>query len=117
LFFYFALEYAIKKVQENQVGLKLIGTYHLLAFADDVNLFEGNTNTLEKSREAIIDDSKEVSLDVNTERTKYTMLLSRHQNAGQNHNIKIGNRSFENMAKVKYLGTTIQWVPGLFPRG
>jgi hypothetical protein len=32
-----------------------------------------------------------------TEKTKY-MLLSRHQNAGQNHDIKIGNRYFENVA-------------------
>jgi hypothetical protein len=34
------------------------------------------------------------------------MLLSRHQNAGHNHNIKIGDRSFENLAQLKYLGTT-----------
>jgi PAS domain-containing protein len=30
------------------------------------------------------------------------LLLSRHQNAGQNHNIKIGDRSFENV-----VGTTV----------
>jgi ribosomal protein S2 len=35
------------------------------------------------------------------------MLLSCHQNAGQNDNIKIANRCFENMAKFRYLGTTI----------
>ncbi|PNF16896.1 hypothetical protein B7P43_G04720 [Cryptotermes secundus] len=35
------------------------------------------------------------------------MLLSRHQNAGQNHDIKIGNRCFENVAQFRYLGTTI----------
>jgi hypothetical protein len=35
------------------------------------------------------------------------MLLSRHQNAGQNHDIKIANRSFENLAQFKYLGMTV----------
>jgi hypothetical protein len=35
------------------------------------------------------------------------MLLSRHQNAGQNYDIKIANRCFENVAQFKYLGTTV----------
>jgi hypothetical protein len=34
-------------------------------------------------------------------------LPSHHQNAGQNRDIKIGNRSFEHMAQFKYLGTTV----------
>jgi hypothetical protein len=35
------------------------------------------------------------------------MLLSRHQNVGQNQEIKIANRSFENVSQFKYLGTTV----------
>jgi hypothetical protein len=35
------------------------------------------------------------------------MLLSHHQNAGQNHDIKIAIRSFENVAQFKYLGMTV----------
>jgi hypothetical protein len=35
------------------------------------------------------------------------MLLSRHQNAGQNHDIEIGNSCFENMSQFRYLGKTI----------
>jgi hypothetical protein len=31
------------------------------------------------------------------------MLLSRHQNAGQNHDMKIANRSFENVTQYKYV--------------
>jgi hypothetical protein len=45
-------------------------------------------------------------LEVNTQKTKY-MLLSRHQNAGQNHDIKLADRSFENVAQFRYLGTAI----------
>jgi hypothetical protein len=36
------------------------------------------------------------------------MLMSRHQNVGQNRSIKIANRSFENMAQFRYFGMTNQ---------
>jgi hypothetical protein len=35
------------------------------------------------------------------------MLLYRHQNAGQNRDIKIAYRSFENVSHLKYFGTTV----------
>jgi hypothetical protein len=37
----------------------------------------------------------------------YPGLLSRHQNVGQNHDMQIANRGFENVAQFRYLGTTI----------
>jgi hypothetical protein len=50
LLFKFALQYAIRKVQENQVGLKRNGSHRLLAYADDVNLLGDNTYYKEKHR-------------------------------------------------------------------
>jgi hypothetical protein len=90
LLFNFALLYAIMKEQENQVGLKLNGTHQLLAYVDHVNLLGDNIGTIEKYTETLIDASTEVGLEINVEKTKY-MLLSRHQNAGQNRDIKIAN--------------------------
>jgi uncharacterized protein YjaG (DUF416 family) len=54
----------------------------------------------------LVDLSREVGLEVNAEKTKY-MLLCRHQNAGQNHDIKIANISFENVAPFRDFGTTV----------
>jgi hypothetical protein len=50
--------------------------------------------------------SKEIGLEANVEKTKY-MVMSRSQNAGHNHNIKIDNKSFERVKEFKYLGTTL----------
>jgi hypothetical protein len=104
LLFNFALEYAIRKVQENQVGLKLNGTHQFLAYS--VNLLGDNIDTINKNTKTLIDASKEVGLEINIEKTKY-MLLSRQQNVGQNRVMKIANRSFENVSQFKYLGTTV----------
>jgi hypothetical protein len=61
------------------VGLKLNGIHQLLIYAD------------------------EVGLEVNTETAKYIL---RHQNPGQNHDIKTANRSFQNVSQFRYLGIT-----------
>jgi methylthioribose-1-phosphate isomerase len=88
------------------VGLKLNGTHQLLAYTDDVNLLGDNIGTISKNTETSIDASKKDGLEIKVEKTKY-MSLSRHQNVGQNRDIKIANRSFENVSQFKYLGTTV----------
>jgi hypothetical protein len=74
LLFNFALEYAIWKVQENQAGLKLNGTHQLLAYAENVDLLGDNIDSINKNTQNLIDASKEIGLEVNVEKTKYTLV-------------------------------------------
>jgi hypothetical protein len=55
-----------------------------------------STRTIKKNTEALVDANKEIGLEVNADKTKY-MVMSRDQNAGRSHNIKIDNISLEMM--------------------
>ena len=54
MFFNFALEYAIRRVQVNQDGLKLNSTHQLLVYAADVNILGGNVHTIKKNAETLV---------------------------------------------------------------
>jgi hypothetical protein len=84
---YFALEYAIRKVQENQEGLKLNEIQQLFAYAADINIVGETVDTIKKSTEAVLSSSTKADLEVNLEKTMY-MLMSCYQKAGQMHSIK-----------------------------
>jgi hypothetical protein len=71
-----------------------------------VNLLGDNIDSVNKNTETLIDTSKDVGLEVNIEKTK-DMLVSRYQNAGQNRDVKITNRSFENVSQFKHLGMMV----------
>jgi len=59
LLFNIALDYAIRKVQFNQDGLKLNGTHQFLDYADDVNVLEINIHTIKENVETLVVAGKE----------------------------------------------------------
>jgi hypothetical protein len=77
--------------------------YQLLVYVDIVNLFCDNVGTMKRKTRTVVDDSKEVGLEVNAKKSK---LICSHENAGQNHNIKIA-KDHENVAKFRYLCSTL----------
>ncbi|KAJ4432309.1 hypothetical protein ANN_20928 [Periplaneta americana] len=99
-------EYAIRKVQDNREGLELLGLHQLLVYADDVNMLGENPQTIRENTGILLEASKEVGLEVNPEKTKY-IIMPRDENIVRNGNIKIGNLSFEEVEKFKYLGATV----------
>jgi len=106
MLFNFALDYAIRRVQVNQDGLKLNGTHQLLAYADYVNILGGSIRTLKENAEGLVAATREIGLEVSADKTKY-MVMSRDQNAGRIHSVRIDNSTFKIVEEFKYLGTTL----------
>jgi len=81
MLFNFALEYAIRRVQVNQCGMKLNGKHQLLAYAEDVNILRGSIHTLNENVELLVAATREIGFEISADKTKF-MVMSREQNAG-----------------------------------
>jgi hypothetical protein len=80
------------------VGLKLNCSHQLLAEVDNENLIGDDIVTIKKNTLYLIHAIKGMGLEINAEKNKY-MLLSRHQNVGRNHGMKV--------KLFRYLETTV----------
>ena len=85
LLFNFALDYAIRRVQVIQDGLKLNGTSQVSVYAVDVNIVGGSVHTTKKKAVVLVGASKENELEGTANKTRY---MSRNQNAGRRHDFK-----------------------------
>ena len=56
LLFNFALEYAIRRVQETNLGLDMNGTHQVFACADDVNLIGDDIRTIERNADVLLNE-------------------------------------------------------------
>ena len=66
----------------------------LLAYADDVNVPAGSIYIPNENTEALVAATREIGLEVSADKTKY-MDMSRDQNAGRIHSVRVDNSTFE----------------------
>ena len=87
--------------------MKVIGAHHLLFYSDYLHVLGVSIHTVKENTGASVFVSNEIGLELNDEKTKH-MVMSRNQHAVQNHNIYIGNKSFERVEHFNYLGTSFK---------
>jgi hypothetical protein len=66
----------------------------------------GSVHTVKENAEALVVATKEIGLEVNSDKTKY-MVMSRERNAGRDDSVKIDNSSIEKVEDFKYLETML----------
>ena len=78
MLFKFVLEYAIRRVQVKQDGLKFNGTHRLLAYVDDVNILGGSVYMVKENVEALVFARKVMGLEVNAVKTVRLFVMLKH---------------------------------------
>jgi hypothetical protein len=89
-----AVGYAIRKVQEDQEGLKLNEIHQHLVYADGVNMLGYDINTMKTNEEALTDARRKIGLKVYIRKTKYTLMSPRCRTVMT---VTTVNRSLENV--------------------
>jgi len=88
--------------------LKLNGTHQLLVYADDVNILGGSIHKLKENAETLVAATREIGLEVSADKTKY-MVISRDQNAGRIHSVRIDNSTFERVEEFNPYPANVEY--------
>jgi hypothetical protein len=72
----------------------------------DINMLGESINKVNDNAETLVVATSETALEVSADKTKF-MVMSRDQNAGRIHSVRIDNGTFERVLEFKYLGTTL----------
>jgi hypothetical protein len=76
--FSFCFRICRQESQGNEASLELNGTHQLLVYVDNVNSLGDSVNTIKQKKETLLQANKDIGLEINAEKTKYT-ILSHHQ--------------------------------------
>jgi len=63
-----------------------------------------NINAIKRNTEAVLESSRRVGLEINTEKTEY-IIVYRQQIARRKYNLLIANKFLQHVAEFRYLGT------------
>jgi len=61
---------------------------------------------LKENAKALVAATREIGLETSADKAKY-MVMTRDQNEGRIHSVRIDNSTFERVEEFKYLGTTL----------
>lgn len=100
IIFNIALEYVTRKI--NKGTLRTRGG-QLIGYADDVVILAKRRDIMVEMLQEIITEGKKMGLEINKQKTKFMRI----GNGKVNNNIRIGEHTFEEVEKFKYLGITI----------
>ena len=82
--------------------MKLNGTHQLLSDANGVNILGRGVHTLKQNAEPLVAVTRKIGREESADRNKY-MVMSRDQNAGRIHIVRIDNSTFEKLEELKLL--------------
>ena len=92
LLFNFAVEYAVRKVQETNLGLDMNDTNQVLAYVEVVNLIDNIIRTIERNADVLLNACKDIGLAVNYH---MYMEIGHHEGMIASEHIKMGSNSYE----------------------